>query len=1039
MVSNDNTTQVDQEERIRFFFEPCQSKEELRQFVKVFLKVDLPDETVDEESNSNPLQFVWDVYSAMMSKQGKKRHVSACARNTGKCLAEGTMVATPSGPVPIELIKVNDTVYDEFGKPIRVVSVWDQGVKDCVALKHGREIIAVCTEDHKWLTLNKRTKKEKQRRVRDFYRGVAIKRRELSLPLGNEKEPLAYVLGALSGDGCSRECGVRISSANSLVPDKVAAILGTKAHHSGCANYTYIIEAPKQGVKWVFSDFYEKHIRGRYAHEKTVDWSAIKTWDRNSLLDFVAGVVDTDGSVFEHRNQMHISVSMQAVDVVEAIKYAFLALWQIDVPISKETREYKNGPMWTIKLNNLLYCKRILRELDDRLVSQQKKWKPEYENMEANNTIPDGFGVRVIPVGKRHCYDLTVDSETSLYCLQNGAVTHNTLTACIIRLLGMIHFRRSGTHLAANLEQSASANMYLEKFLMVPEILPYIKTNNTRTKEFTNLPPNSFTTLSYCNVRIATATIKGVNSQRGSLNTRDEVDLVPQEILSEAAYIADPTPEGLPPVEINLSSRKSNSGPIQRLINEAESGDESIQLHKWSTVDWMWKCPEEMWKPQLGMIRASMNIETLKMIWGEEAIQTLSDTEKQIQRTMDVPVGCRSCPAFLACQGRARFRKSTRGRLRDAQFVGNVLKEVAEASKIIAQSLNWKPESSAIVFRIFNRRRHYLKPAQFFRWATGQWFTPATKTIEEVEAVMAGDDDMAKLLVTPTKRQIYEALRKNGWKIHYGVDWGTTDPAVTIVVGYHRPTRRLIVLHTDGQTGYPPEDWAKYTHQTTWQLFPCDLVCPDMADTNSPVYFGRLGMPCHDKKPAKIAPGVGQILSFMWNPFTQTEHFAMLDDGEMGMNRWTAECFEKWTYKKTLIGYDFNHFEDNEYTHPLDGLRYAADPWIADQKMNFASIQPRLAVQVEVAARMGDKAAQAEMMKKEELKQQLAEHFGIEHGLQGVFNAEERLKEKGASPDQLRGWSPFDADKDDFVTKEKDPLAAEELPTAPKRRIKFKF
>jgi hypothetical protein len=623
-------------------------------------------------------------------------------------------------------------------------------------------------------------------------------------------------------------------------------------------------------------------------------------------------------------------------------------------------------------------------------------------------------------------------------CARN---TGKTLTACIIRFLSLVHWRRSGTHLAANLQQSASATLYLEKFLAIPEIAPYVKISNTRTKELAGLPSNSWTTLSTCNVRVTTASIAGVNSQRGSLNFVDECDLIDAAILAEKSWIADPTPEGLPPVEVSLSSRKSNSGPIQRLITEAESGDTSIALHKWSMVDWMRPCPIELHRPDLGCVSASINTETLRITWGEEAAEILSDSDKQIQRQYTAFSGCRTCPAFVACLGRSAKRDSSRGRLRDEQFVGNVLKEASDPAVIIAQGLNWKPETSAVVFRLFNRRRHMARAAEFYRWAIGSYFVPPGKNQEEVDNIMAGIDELAKAMITPTKVQIYAALRKAGWKVHIGVDWGAIDPAVALWVAYHRPTRRLAIIHCEAATGYPNADWASYIHDGGWQSFPADLVTPDMADPNSPIYFGRLRMPCHDKKPARIETGVSQFRSFLWNPATQQEHFMLLDDGDMGMNKWVAECLEKWTYKKTPIGYDYKHFADNEYTHPLDALRYAADPWIADLIVSFSSKQPKTEQEQTIAAKMGDKEAmrQQAAIVKEELQRLFQDQIGNEMGLANPFKEEKRLQKSNQTVEEQRGWTVVKPKAEDYVEPEKDPNKAEELPNRPRSTIKFRF
>jgi hypothetical protein len=621
-------------------------------------------------------------------------------------------------------------------------------------------------------------------------------------------------------------------------------------------------------------------------------------------------------------------------------------------------------------------------------------------------------------------------------CARN---TGKTLTACIIRFLGMVHYRRNGTHLAATLEQSQSATLYFEEFLSIPEILPYVKINNTRTKELSGMPPNSWTNLGKCKVRVATATIRGVNSQRGSLNFVDECDLVDASILSEKAWIADPTPEGLPPVEVSLSSRKTNSGPIQRLISEAESGDNSIALHKWSLVDWMRQCPESVCRSKDGGASLWVNTENLKIVWGIDGASSLSDVEKQVQKQYCAFEGCKDCAAVIACLGRAQKRKSHDGRLRDAFFVGNVLKETADPSVIIAQGLNWRPQTSAVVFRMFNRRTHFLNAINFYKWCIGSYFVPSWSTQEEVDRVVKTSDTSELAVFTPTKIQIYQALREAGWRVHFGVDWGSIDPAVCVVGCYHKPTRRLVILHNVAHTGFPNEDFAKFIASSVHPSFPCDLVCPDMADINSPIYFGRLKIPCHDKKPARIEPGVSQIRSFLWNPVTQQSHFAMLNDGDMGTNKWIADCFEKWTYKKNVTGYDFKHFQDDEFTHPLDCLRYLCDPWIADMRVAMTAIQPRTEASTEIAAMMGDQEAYAIKKQKEQLKQQITEYFGAEHGLSGIFDTEEKIKQADLPIDQQRNWTQLIADKDKFIPQVRDPNEAEPLAAQPKGRIRFRF
>jgi intein/homing endonuclease len=74
-----------------------------------------------------------------------------------KCFAKGSMIWTPNGPVPIELIKSNDLVYsysEATGtvetKP--VVKAWLTGEKETVTVRTKTGHKSTCTLDHKFLT-----------------------------------------------------------------------------------------------------------------------------------------------------------------------------------------------------------------------------------------------------------------------------------------------------------------------------------------------------------------------------------------------------------------------------------------------------------------------------------------------------------------------------------------------------------------------------------------------------------------------------------------------------------------------------------------------------------------------------------------------------------------------------------------------------------------------------------------------------------------------------------------------------------------------
>jgi hypothetical protein len=507
----------------QMLLQPCHTKEELNQWIKTFLGISLPDATLDtDNSNSSPLGFIWDVYEAALTGNTEKTSfVVAASRNSTKCLKEGTLVATPRGPVEIQELKTGDTVYDEYGKPVKVTAVHDQGIQDCVDLVHSRSVIATCTRNHKWSTFDvRRPESIVDKKVENFHASTRIKRNTLDLPLGDKREPLAYVLGAFLGDGCSTEWGLRISSQNDLIPTKVANILGTSWSKMK-GNFTYIIKSQRPGVRWNFSDFYEKCIRNRKAHEKIVDMEELKKWDRLSLLEFVAGLLDTDGSVYTTAVtgfQVHINFGVQSKDMVDAFIYACQALWQFtpNLKISKQTH-YVNGPLYYVKINHAYYCKRMLKELDPHLVTPSKKYKEEYDSIAPNNFSERGYGVRIRDAGRHPCWDITVDSPTSLYTLYNGAVTHNTLGVSILEFMLMLHFGRDIIHMAAILDQSDAAVNYLNNFLRIPAVKRFASTDNRRMKVLKGLPKTEDRPTTSCRMRVIVASKESANAQRASV------------------------------------------------------------------------------------------------------------------------------------------------------------------------------------------------------------------------------------------------------------------------------------------------------------------------------------------------------------------------------------------------------------------------------------------------------------------------------------------------------------------------------------------
>lgn len=492
--------------------------------------------------------------------------------------------------------------------------------------------------------------------------------------------------------------------------------------------------------------------------------------------------------------------------------------------------------------------------------------------------------------------------------------TMKTLTSAIIHFLAMVHFRRSCVQISALKPQSRFCLQYLSKFLNIPELIEYFETHSAYEYMLNNLPANSFTSKPDAKVSVTAATIAAANGLRGSLLCRDETDLIKREILDEVSMVAEPTQCGnaFDPITVSLSSRKTNSGPIQDLIEKAELEENAgvIALHKWSLADFMKKCEPEYHGPKIH--KAFINDDTLQIIWDEEEKENLSLASF---RTIEAYDKCKGCKAFLVCQTRSANQKSTAPGLRKISFVAGRISDVKDITKIKAQLLNLEPETTGLVFPLLSKGLHYKKPEDVFLFMSGQnWYEYANINIEK------------GYKKPPTKRDLYEYAQAKGWKINFGIDFGFTDPAVIVAVLYNRRTNHCVILHGRHSPGYSNSQWAETIKQNECLSLSPDMICPDMADASAHTYFAPDGYAVWRNKPKTIDQGVSQLRGLMWDPATQKSHFIIADFDEE--SKWIFECFSKWSHKKSVTGtFDMSSYEDDEYTHPIDSVRYALEPF----------------------------------------------------------------------------------------------------------------
>jgi len=357
-----------------------------------------------------------------------------------RCLEAGTLVATPSGPKPIESLSIGDEVIGFNGGGPEVTTVSEthyNGMQEVIPLLNRDTEYLAATNNHKLWAANEGFFSRghggySRVKVSDLTKRLRVKRAyctDLIAGVGN-KVNHTYALGAFLGDGCCREGGggdgmhqkgLSISSPDSLIPSKIAAMLGcefVKRHEN---NHTYYI---KYGLGCVDAiPYYREWAHNRYSHEKMVDLSVVDSWDKESALSFLAGVLDTDGSIYfktDRKKEVVVTIGMQSDSVIQACSDIIFKYLQERVTTHVDKRDkYKNGFVHYIRTTSNMQSMLVINALkgasircDKVDVSGIDSWLDKSERVGLKHGEPR--------ISKT--YDITVANDTNLYVLHHGGI-----------------------------------------------------------------------------------------------------------------------------------------------------------------------------------------------------------------------------------------------------------------------------------------------------------------------------------------------------------------------------------------------------------------------------------------------------------------------------------------------------------------------------------------------------------------------------------------------------------------------------------------
>lgn len=528
-------------------FTPCESKEHLQDWIRMFLDLDFPDCTVDPESTSNPMDLLWEIYREGMdgTNEDFMSVLAYAARDSYKCVEKGTFILADSGLKPVEDIRIGDMVWS--GKAWRPVTAWiHDGKKDGFRLELKNGLTLTGSPIHRVIAWEPGKvpgwKKLAELTDRDVV--CADTQSQLAAtPIDQARYDEGYLCGILAGDGCLTQMdkggAVTLSTADEYVrnfwQNYCLRIAGVPPKNKKSRKYDYVI--CNKAVR--------EHLRSLGmeplpTHEKKVPASCLG--DRSRMAGFVSGLLDTDGSVSKQKSLIIPLTSRRLLEGVQTI----LAALGVNAHLRSNKRLYniQNHIVHTLVINGhdvpgLLRAGIVLKAKKAQMID----WTLDQFNVHDNIPVAQ-LGVllekfptkkirkggprkptiagkvvsraklrRFLEYGKENGYltnseytywsgvaanrwvpvksvsSVVADFydltvETDHSYWSNGLISHNTLLTSAMEVLALIHLQRDIAHVAAILQQSNKAAEYVAGFLAKPAFFGFVVTDNARKVEF---------------------------------------------------------------------------------------------------------------------------------------------------------------------------------------------------------------------------------------------------------------------------------------------------------------------------------------------------------------------------------------------------------------------------------------------------------------------------------------------------------------------------------------------------------------------------
>lgn len=280
-------------------FLPLSSVDEIRDWIKHYLGLEIPIEITDPDSTSSPLDAIWQIYQVFKNNSGDVTPgaILLSCREGMKCQKKSTITMTYDGYKKIEDVKKGDKIWTGFSWQT-VTETFDEGIKPALQVNLKGGYTSTGTPIHRYWCL--RDSKEQWIAGKDLNPNTDLICLNVNTGFKNstvteqEKYEIGYFLGLLVGDGgltrLNKERTFTLTNQDKYVVEFYKEFV--KNYLKNVKVYEYKINyrisadsAIKQIKDWGLSD--------TYSWEKTIPSYAYSSLD--AMKGFIAGVFDTDG------------------------------------------------------------------------------------------------------------------------------------------------------------------------------------------------------------------------------------------------------------------------------------------------------------------------------------------------------------------------------------------------------------------------------------------------------------------------------------------------------------------------------------------------------------------------------------------------------------------------------------------------------------------------------------------------------------------------------------------------------------------------